>query len=683
MFDAFIGGLVSIFYLKPFLFLLIGAGIGFWVGILPGLGGGTTLALMIPFIYKMTPGEAFPFLLGMHSVCSTTGDMTSILFGIPGESVSVALIQDGYPLTKKGEAGRALGAALMSSLVGALIGAAALTVAIPVVRPLVLAFGTPEMFMITLIGLTCISSLSGRGKQGLLLGMLTGAFGFLCSLVGQDPHGGVHRFTFGLLYMWSGLSLIPVLVGIYAIPEIVQLITQGTAIAGEVPPGNLGKGVKEGIKDTFRHFWLVVRCSILGALVGTFPGVGGGVSQWIAYAQATHSAKSAEERAGFGKGDVRGVLAPGAANNAKEGGALIPTVAFGIPAGPGMAILLGAFLLLGIVPGPDMLTKHLTLTFSMVWTIVVANIIVVGICLLFVNRIARLTGIRANIIVPFLLFLCFIGAYTANNQVGDLIVLLLFGCIGLLMVRFDWPRPPFALGFVLGDLAEAYLYTSTSRYGASWLTRPGVIILFFVAVLVGLYPYFKERILRKKGEKNDPGAPGVRMPSKGKREMMFRGESLMSMGSMIIAVWVVSTALRWPFRTALFPAAIGIPIFFMAGVVFLQSLFKREEAVEKQATSVLQSPANGNEPSPIRKTALAFGAALAFFFLVLLLGFPISVPLFVFLYLKFWGREGWRISLGLTAAAWVCFYGLFIWLLNTPFEEGLILEGLRAIGVGI
>jgi len=362
----------------------------------------------------------------------------------------------------------------------------------------VLALGTPEMFMMIVIGLTCISTLSGQGKHGLLLGMLAGAFGFLCSLVGQDLHYGIHRYTFGLPYLWNGLSIIPVLVGIYALPEIAEMIVRGSGISAEPPPENLQKGVMEGVKDTFRHFWLVARCSVLGALVGIFPGVGGGVAQWIAYAQASHSAKTQEDRARFGKGDIRGVLGPGAANNSKEGGILIPTVAFGIPASPGMAILLGGFLLMGIVPGPDMLTKHLTLTFSMVWTIVISNILVVAVCLLFINRIARLTYVRGTLIVPFLLFLCFIGAFTASNNIGDLIVLLIFGVLGHLMARFGWPRPPFALGYVLGNLAEGYLYTSTSRYGSSWLLRPGVILFFFIAVLVAVYPYLKQRRLKKK-----------------------------------------------------------------------------------------------------------------------------------------------------------------------------------------
>jgi len=207
----------------------------------------------------------------MYSVCATTGDITSILFGIPGEATSVALVMDGYPMSKKGEAGRALGAALMSSLVGAVIGAAFLTMAIPVVRPLVLFFAAPEMFMLVIIGLTCLSTLSGQGRRGLIQGMLTGGLGLLFALVGQDHLRGIHRYTFESLYLLNGLPLIPVMVGIYAIPEIVELIVKGTPIAGEISHGRLGKGVREGIKDTFRYFWLTVRCSLIGAVLGMIP----------------------------------------------------------------------------------------------------------------------------------------------------------------------------------------------------------------------------------------------------------------------------------------------------------------------------------------------------------------------------------------------------------------------------
>jgi putative tricarboxylic transport membrane protein len=501
MLASFIDGLLIVLQWNPFLYMLIGSAVGFVVGILPGLGGAATLALMIPFVYKMTPQEAFPFLLGMHSVVQTTGDITSVLFGIPGESTTVATVLDGYAMTKKGQAGRALGAALMSSLVGAIIGAFFLALAIPIVRPLVLAFGTPEMLMIVLLGMTCISTLSGRGKRGLLLGLMAGGIGFSLALVGQDNQSGILRFTFGTMYLYNGIPIIPLVVGLFAVPEIVDMYVAGTSISRNVDPTvKLGSGVWQGIKDTFIHFWLTVRCSLIGAFFGLMPGLGAGVAQWVSYAHATQSAKTMKEREGFGKGDVRGVLGPGAANNSKEGASLIPTVAFGIPAAPGMAILLGAFYVLGLVPGPDMLTKHLSLTFSMVWTIVISNIITVAVSLLFINHLARLTFIRGNLLIPFILLLVFIGAYTTSNDIGDLIVVLVFGGLGYLMVRGGWPRPPLILGFVLGDLVETNLYTCITLYGADWLYRPKVIVLFILAVFVALYPLLREKYLLKKQE---------------------------------------------------------------------------------------------------------------------------------------------------------------------------------------
>src|SRR5947208_10660352 len=255
MAEAFLQGLLAVLQWKAFAFMLLGVGIGFWVGLLPGLGGATTLALMLPFIYTMQPVEAFAFLLGMHSVVATTGDITSVLFGVPGEATSAATILDGHAMAKKGEAGRALGAALMSSLVGAIVGAFALAVAIPIVRPLVLTFGSPELFMLAIVGLAFIATLSSQGGRGMVRGFLAGALGLFFATVGQDPQAGVARYTLDTLYLWQGLDLVPVLVGIFAIPEIIDLVVRGTSIAGAAPAGNLSRGALEGVKDVFRNFW--------------------------------------------------------------------------------------------------------------------------------------------------------------------------------------------------------------------------------------------------------------------------------------------------------------------------------------------------------------------------------------------------------------------------------------------
>src|SRR5918995_3466015 len=375
---------------ETFLFMMLGMAIGFAVGILPGLGGATPLALMLPFIYNRDPITAFAFLLGSNAVTATTGDITSVLFGVPGEGITAATIVDGHPMAKNGEAGRALGAALMSSLVGAVFGAFMLALAIPIVAPLVLSIGSAEFFMLALLGITFVASLSGANVSK---GLVAGGLGLVLAMVGLDPIESVPRFTLeGLLgednalFLWDGISLIAVTVGLFAIPEIIDLAVKGTSIAVDKAPTKLG-GVMEGVKDTFRHWKLVLRCSAIGAYIGLIPGMGGGPAQWLAYAHAVQTSPGKER---FGKGAVEGVLGPGAANNSKEGGSLIPTLAFGVPGSVSMAILLGAFIIQGIVPGPDLLNpaKHLTLTFSFVWIIVITNIITVAICFLFLNQLA-------------------------------------------------------------------------------------------------------------------------------------------------------------------------------------------------------------------------------------------------------------------------------------------------------
>jgi TctA family transporter len=242
--------------------MMLGILVGFWVGILPGIGGATTLALMLPFIYAMTPTGAFAFLLGMISVTATTGDITSVLFAVPGEGTAAATILDGHPMAKRGEAGRALGAVLFSSLVGSIFGALVLAFSIPVVRPLVLSLGSPELFMLTVMSLSFIGALGGHS---VLRGMIMGGFGIILSMIGMESQSARLRYTFGLTYLWDGLSIVPVVVGLFGIPEIIDLAVKRSSIAET----RLEKvtGVADGIKDTFHHWALTLRCCRASARV--------------------------------------------------------------------------------------------------------------------------------------------------------------------------------------------------------------------------------------------------------------------------------------------------------------------------------------------------------------------------------------------------------------------------------
>ena len=505
-FGAFYHGLIAILPFsahgqQAFLFMLVGIFIGFWVGILPGIGGAATLALMLPFVYDMDSTQAFAFLLGMASVTATAGDITSILFGVPGEGTTAAVIVDGHPMSKKGEAGRALGASLASSLIGAIFGAFVLALAIPIVRPIVLSIGAAEFFMLAILGIVFIVSLSGHN---LVKGLISGALGLALATVGLDPINSIARYTLERflgedvsLFLWDGISLVVVTIGLFAIPEIIDLGVQGSSIARE-RIGKLG-GVMDGVKDVFRNWWLVMRCSIIGSYIGALPGLGGSVAQWLAYAHAVQSSPDQEQ---FGKGAVEGVIGPCAATNAKEGGALIPTVAFGVPGSVSMAILLGAFIMQGIVPGPDMLNpaKYLTLTFSLVWVVVVSNLITVAASFLFLRQLANITHVKGTFLIPFVLLLIYIGGFAVKNSFGDLFLVFLFGVIGWFMVQFDWPRPPMVLGLVLGDIAESNFFIATSTYGYKWLVHPGVIIIFLLMVAVLVYSIYQARRPHK-GEK--------------------------------------------------------------------------------------------------------------------------------------------------------------------------------------
>ena len=494
MLEAALSGLTQVLSPTALMLMMIGIIIGFAVGILPGLGGPVALALMLPFTFGMEPIEAFAFLLGMKVVCSTTGDITSVLFGIPGEATSAAVVLDGHPMARKGQAGRALGAVLMSSLIGAVIGAAVLAASIPIIRPVVLAFGPPEFFMITVVGLTFVAALS---SGQLLKGVTMAALGLMVALIGIDPQAGIPRYTFGQLELWDGLGLVPIVIGLFGGPEILQLMLSKESIAGKSATKKIS-GVSEGIRDSFRHWKVVAKAGALGAGLGVIPGVGGSVAQFIAYGQAKQASKTPEE---FGKGSIEGVLAAGGNNNAKDAASLIPMIAFGIPGTVSVAILLNAFLITGIDPGPEMLSTHLDVTFAMVWIAIIANIIVVLLALPLLKPLARLTFTDGPVLVPFLIVLVVLGAYAENNSFVDISVMLGSALIGVVCLRWNWPRVPLLLGVILGDLCERYLFLSNSLFGWSWIQRPIVIGLAIAIIAIFLRSMLSEHASSRKKRK--------------------------------------------------------------------------------------------------------------------------------------------------------------------------------------
>ncbi len=488
-FMAASAGRAFIILMDPVRLLYLGAGcmMGLVLGIIPGIGGLAGTAMLLPFTFNMDPYTAFALLLGLGSTTATGDPIPAILFGVPGGAASAATVLDGFPMAKKGEAGRALSAAYMSSLMGGVFGAFLMAISIPILRPVMLFLGSPELLAFSVLGISMVAILSGSAP---LRGMTAGCLGIMIAMIGTDPQSGTLRWTFDSLYLWDGLPLTPLLLGVFALPELCDLLISRTAIASDTSVSNIYKGQWQGVKDCGQHWWLIMRCSWIGGGIGSIPGISASVVDWLAYGHALKTEKDAALT--FGKGDVRGVIASESSNNAKEGGALVPTVAFGVPGSATMAILLGAFLIHGLVPGPDMLTKNLDITYAMAWSIALANILGAGMCYAFSPQFAKLSVLRFSLILPAVLGILYIGAFEASRQWGDLYTLLFFGLLGWIMKQFKWPRPPLILGVVLGDTIERYLFISVERYGLSWLDRVVVAILFTIAIIGLVRPFLQD-----------------------------------------------------------------------------------------------------------------------------------------------------------------------------------------------
>ena len=655
--ETFFSALLQVLAPHTFAVMLVGIAVGLVVGILPGLGGAATLAMMLPFVYPMDAVSAFAFLLGMHAVTAVAGDITSVLFGIPGEATSAAAVFDGYPMTRRGEGGRALGAVLTASLIGALFGAAVLALSVPVMRPLVLQLGPPEFLMLTVLGLSFIVSLSGRN---LLKGFIMAAFGFLLAMVGLDPQSSIQRFTFGQLYLWEGINVVPVVVGLFGGAEVLQLMMTKHSIATRQGDARLSR-VTQGVRDVFEHWSLTLRAGAIGVGLGAIPGMGGAVGQFIAYAHAQHTSRNPET---FGRGNVEGVIATGAVSNSREGGTLIPTVAFGIPGSISMAILLSVFLIKGLVPGPAMLTTNLNVTYAMVWVIVLSNIIAVSVSFLFLNQFVRLTYVRAVLLVPFLMVLTAFGAYTAHNSFADILIMLGATVVGVAAVKWDWPRAPLLLALVLGDIAERYLFLSYSLFEWRWVTRP-LVMVFAAVTIAGLaWPIFQRKRIHDSVS-----------------NMLHRADLPIALAFLLIAAWVLYQAWDWPFRTAVFPLAIGSVLGLCALAKFVTDArgpVAAPIAVASTASAEQAGEGENADPPDVFATAsrrewlTAIAWMAAFFVLLWLVGALIAVPLFAVAYLITAARSRIVLAGVYALATWLFIYGLFDRALRIPLPAGIL-----------
>jgi TctA family transporter len=663
-------GKALVIMLDPWRLFILFAGvvIGLVFAILPGIGGLAGTALLLPFTFDMDPYTAFAFLLGLGSVIATGDTIPAIVFGVPGGAGSAATVLDGFPMAKKGEAGRALSAAYTASLMGGLFGALLLAISIPILRPVMLYIGSPELLSFAVFGMSMVAALSGSAP---LRGLAASCFGIMIAMVGSDPQTGTLRWTFDTLYLWDGMPIVPVALGLFALPELADLFISRTAISGE-SVADVRKGQLQGAKDVFRNWWLVLRCSWLGAALGAVPGIGASIIDWVAYGHALKTEKGAEQT--FGTGDVRGVIASESSNNAKEGGSLVPTIAFGVPGSASMAILLGAFLIHGLVPGPDMLSKNLDVTYSMVWSVALANVLGAGICYAFSPQFAKLATLRYTLILPPVLAIVYLGAFEGQRQWGDLYALLFFGVVGWVMKQLKWPRPPLVLGFVLGDLIERYLFISVERYGAEWLTRPVVVVMFALAILGLARPFMRE-------VRNSGGFSGM---IAGFGKVSFPREAWFTVCFLVLIAWLLYVASEWNYDAKIIPVIVGTGALVFGTISLLNQTLRTEHApvadtdAEQQVTKSLHMDiqAEGQDHMTAKEIglrgAMFFGWLVGYMASMATVGVLITTTIFIITFMRFEGKEGWKVTLGMTFGVVFMTWLLFDQLLTIPWPPTLL-----------
>ncbi len=670
MLEAGLHALMLILEPERLLIMTAGVVLGLSLGVIPGLGGVVGLAILIPFTYHLDAFSAFALLLGMASVTTISDLIPAVLFGVPGTVGAAASVLDGHPLAKQGQAARAFGAGYGASLIGGIFGACLLALAIPVLRPVVLYLASPELLSFCIFGLSMVSVLSGRAP---LKGLTAAGLGLMLAMIGGDAQTGTLRWTFGTLYLWDKLPLVPFTLGIFAIPELVDMAIARTSIAQNQDRAEINlAGQWQGLRDALTHWWLVLRCSALGAFLGAVPGLGAAVIDWIAYGHAVRTEKNTEK---FGQGDIRGVIAAIASDNAKEGGHLVPTIAFGVPAGASMALLLSAFLMHGLVPGPDMLTKHLDVTYSIIWTLTLSHVIGGVICLAASGIFARLATVRAGVLVPLVLMVIFLGAFEGSQSWGDLYSLVIFGAAGWVMKHLGWPRPPLILGFVLGGIFERYFFISTQIYGAGWTMRPVVLIVFAAALWVVLPP-LKEHL------------SGTVSSFRQFRTGALRFGPNVAFSLLLIATIVVAMAFsrEWPPAARLVPTAAMLSALFFAVLNLATELFGDPAAVwhgpaEAPQLSGSAAPApRGTGPTALHWSALRiFGWIVGFLAVGACVGLLPALGLLVFLLMWLEFSERWPHALIASGIATLCIYVLFGRVFALPWPQSLLGDVVPAL----
>jgi TctA family transporter len=684
----------------------------------PGIWLGFLIVLPIAVISGLKPGGGIPvfvILLGLTShldpwvvVCTAifykaASDLMepvpSILLGIPGGRSAQATVLDGYPMAQKGLAGVAIGASYTGNVVGGVFGALVLLALLPFARQLILIFGSAEFFLLTIIGVMTVAVVS---SGAFVKGLLTGGLGIAVAMVGYSSIGGDIRATFGLNYLYDGVPLGPLVVGLFAIPEAVALVVGGKPVAGQrvdLLLKEADRDVWRGIVEGFRHWRLMLQSSAIGTAIGMMPGLGAPVAHWISYAVARNTEKGAHET--FGKGDIRGVIASDAPNSSADGGELFPTLAFGIPGTAGMSIMIAIFVLCGFTPGYSMMTNHLDVVVALVYVLIIANTLTIPIVMLFAPYLARLTLANPAVLAPIVIWVAMLAAYMTTNSVADLAVVLIFAVLGLFMKAYGWPRPPILIAVALGEVMEKYLWIAVNNYGFSMFARPQFLSILAVMGLVALVGVRMRRQVastvkevREEAatsplaatidaalpESGVGAAPVVvaKVPFRDRLTLEFIGEIVLLALVAAFLGYMLWDSQHWRFSDRLTPL-IGVAIaavfwFIRTGTIVL-SFFRPVVLSGRDAQIMDTGFAKGQDPKEARlRFAQIFGFTVGLVLVVWIFGFHIGATIMLGAYLIFVSGLSVFWTAFILAIAIGILVGFYDYVLGIPWHVPLIVE---------
>lgn len=465
--------------------------LGVIIGVLPGLGSTTGAALLLPFTLTMEPVHAITVLTTIYVSATFAGSITAILINTPGTSAAAATTFDGYPLAQRGEAGRALGIAVVASTIGGIFSIIILCIAAPLLARVAYEFRPPEYFALTVFGLSMLASISAGGAVKNIIG---GVFGVWLATIGAERVTGIERYTFGHYELYEGLAFVPVMIGLFAMSELLMQSKRLKEVAKAIGL----KAVKLPTKEDYRKIWrTVLRSCGIGTFIGILPAEGATVASMIGYSEARRWSKNKEE---FGKGSVEGIAGAEAANNAATGGAMVPTMVLGIPGSGTTAIILVGLMVHGLRPGPYLFTEQVDTVYQIFGAMLVANFMFLFMGLYAAKFFARISLIPTTLLWPIVFALCVIGAYSLNSSLLDIWIVMVFGVIGFFARRHGFAVAPIAVGLILGEMVETNLQNSLKMFDGEWwliFTQPLAVVFLLLAFLGLCGPYIFQKLTQR------------------------------------------------------------------------------------------------------------------------------------------------------------------------------------------